>query len=190
MEHTGAARYLRVKQDMATPTVFLRDVTAEETKEYNDFFRAGVLAHPDSFRIVLEDFAESPFDPSVSANGFTLLATTVDAEKWLGVVSVERESGRAKRRHIAWLVRMYVAESAAGQGIGRQLLRAAIAQARTGLDGVEQLNLTVLAGNEPAKRLYLSEGFTVFAQEPNALRDAQGVYYAEEQMRLSLTASR
>lgn len=169
-----------------TPTLIIRTVTSGETVQYNEFFRQGVLAHPESFRIVPEDFADAPFDPSPSATGFTLVATMKDNDEWLGVVSVEREVGRAKRNHIAWLVRMYVAESAAGHGIGRKLLRTAIAQSNNNLPGVEQLNLTVLATNAPAKRLYLSEGFIVFAHEPNALRDAQGIYHAEESLRLSL----
>ncbi len=170
------------------PATRIRLVTADEANRYNDFFKTGVLAHPDRFRIVPEDFAEMPFDPSPSANGFTLVATS-ENDDWFGVVSVEREAGRAKRRHIAWLVRMYVAETASGRGIGRALLRDAIARSGSDLFGVKQLNLTVLAANEPAKRLYLSEGFTVFAHEPNALHDADSVYWAEQQLYRPLTGS-
>ncbi|MBC8139015.1 MAG: GNAT family N-acetyltransferase [Fibrella sp.] len=173
--------------DNATkPDLIIRTVTAGEAAHYNDFFRGGVLAHPESFRVTAADFADSPFDPSPSPDGFTLVATANNDAEWLGVVSVEREPGRAKRQHVAWLVRMYVAGFAAGRGLGRRLVRTAVARSKSDLHGVEQLNLTVLAANEPAKHLYASEGFAMFAHEPDALRGADGVYQAEEQMRLSL----
>ncbi|MBC7808710.1 MAG: GNAT family N-acetyltransferase [Akkermansiaceae bacterium] len=172
-----------------TPALTIRTVTAGQSVQYNEFFRSGVEAHPESFRIVSDDFKDLPFDPSSTEDRFTLVASTEEGE-WIGVVSVECETGRQKRRHIAWLVRMYVAASAAGRGVGRLLLRAAIAQSQNNLPGVEQLNLTVLAKNEPAKRLYLSEGFVRFAHEPDALRDSHGIYHAEEQLRVSLRANK
>jgi ribosomal protein S18 acetylase RimI-like enzyme len=86
------------------------------------------------------------------------------------VVAVERELGREKRRHVAWLVRMYVAPHATGQGIGRELLRAGIQRARR-MPGIAKLNLTVAASNERAVRLYESEGFRVFSRETDAFRN-------------------
>jgi ribosomal protein S18 acetylase RimI-like enzyme len=83
---------------------------------------------------------------------------------------VERESGRAKRRHIAWVLRMYVSADAAGAGIGRKLLERAVARARE-LPGVHKLNLTVAAHNERAVGLYRSVGFREFAREEDAFRD-------------------
>jgi ribosomal protein S18 acetylase RimI-like enzyme len=65
---------------------------------------------------------------------------------------------------------MYVAQPATGRGIGRTLLRAAIAKARE-WEGVAKLNLTVAAHNEAALALYRSEGFEIFSQEADAFRD-------------------
>ncbi|MBR5430113.1 MAG: GNAT family N-acetyltransferase [Firmicutes bacterium] len=44
-----------------------------------------------------------------------------------------------------------------GRGLGREMVRAAVAQARA--CGSRALRLDVLAGNLPAERLYLSQGF-------------------------------
>ena len=87
-----------------------------------------------------------------------------------GVGSVHREVGRWKRHHIAWVVRMYVQASAAGRGVGRSILRAAIEGARR-MPGVSKVNLTVAASNAGAIALYTSEGFRVFATEEDAFRD-------------------
>jgi RimJ/RimL family protein N-acetyltransferase len=50
---------------------------------------------------------------------------------------------------------------------------------------IEQINLTVVATNESAKRLYEKAGFRSFAREPNAIKDGNA-YYDEEQMVLFL----
>jgi len=67
-------------------------------------------------------------------------------------------------------VRMYVSRAAAGQGIGRSLLRAGIERARR-MPGIAKLNLTVAASNERAIKLYESEGFRVFSRETDAFRN-------------------
>lgn len=168
------------------PAYTIALLEAGDAPVYNAFFAAGGQAHPEAFRIVPRDFRDTPFATAPSPDAFTLGAFGAENEGLLGVVSVERETGRAKRRHVAWLIRMYVAQSAAGRGIGRSLVREAVRLARERFAGVTQLNLTVIASNEPARRLYLSEGFVVFAREIDALRDENGLFADEEQMRFEL----
>lgn len=137
---------------------------------YNAFLARGVREHPDTLRISERDIAAVPF-ATTSPEGVTLVARGADAQ-WLGVVTVEREQGREKRRHIAWILRMYVSAESAGAGVGRALLRRAIEHARE-LPGVAKLNLTVAGHNQRAVGLYGSEGFVTFAREEDAFRDAE-----------------
>ena len=164
----------------AGPPVSLRALAAADAAAYNDFFRSGVLAHPDTLRISPADIAARPFTTAHGSEGTTFVAQS-EAGSWLGVVTVEREPGREKRRHIAWILRMYVAAS--GVGVGRKLLRAAIARARE-LPDVAKLNLTVAAHNVRAVGLYESEGFRSIAREEDAFRDP--VPRAELTMTLTL----
>lgn len=78
---------------------------------------------------------------------------------------------------------MYVASESAGKGIGRALLRAAISEARK-IGHLERINLTVVASNERAKRLYQSEGFASFSLEKQAIKSGAD-YFDEETMALS-----
>lgn len=144
---------------------------AEDAPTYNEFFRRGALAHPDTLRIAPADVDAAPFRTEHPHGGATLVARD-DAGEWLGVVTLERETGREKRRHIAWVVRMYVPVEKSGRGVGRALLRAAIAAARE-LPGVAKVNLTVVEHNGSAVRLYESEGFRTFSREVDAFRDAE-----------------
>jgi len=151
-------------------TLTLRALTGDDRARYNEFIRQGVLAHPDTLRISPADIAGAPFKTEHGDEGTTFV--TERAGHWLGVVTLERESGREKRRHIAWILRMYVAEGSSGSGVGRGLLRAALQRARE-LPGVAKVNLTVAAHNARAVGLYESEGFRSFAREEDAFRDPE-----------------
>ena len=111
-------------------------------------------------------------DPRFTAHG--AFATTEGGEgERLGVVGMRR-SDRAKDRHVATLVSMYVVPSARAQHLGRQLVQAAL-DALTGT-GVLQVNLCVSADNAPARRLYSAMGFEVWGVETRSLRvDGQDV---------------
>lgn len=78
----------------------------------------------------------------------------------LGSLGCEREQ-RTQQRHMATVVAMMVAPRAQRRGIGRQLLQACLAQAER-IAGLEQLVLTVTAGNEHVVRLYERAGFTPY----------------------------
>jgi ribosomal protein S18 acetylase RimI-like enzyme len=151
--------------------VTVRVLGGSEAPAYNDFFARGAAEHADTLRISPADIAEAPFETDLGAEGSSFVAQD-EARRWLGVVTVQREAGRQKRRHIAWLLRMYVAAESSGKGVGRALLAAAVARARE-LPGVEKVNLTVAAHNARAVGLYESVGFEVFSHEADAFRDGE-----------------
>jgi GNAT superfamily N-acetyltransferase len=149
-------------------TVQLLQRSASET--YNAFLLRGVREHPDTLRIAEIDILTAPFGTRPTAEVAVFALNDGDGA-WHGTVAVERERGRAKRSHIAWLLRMYVPRECAGRGVGAALVVHAIEHART-LAGVEKLNLTVAAHNERAVALYQRRGFIEFAREPDAFRDS------------------
>ena len=91
-----------------------------------------------------------------------------------------------KRRHTGRIWGVYVIDSMRGQGAGRALLLALLDQVR-GLQGVEQVMLSVTAGQEAARNLYASLGFEWFGREPDALR-VDGRSIDEDYMVLRLRA--
>ena len=104
----------------------------------------------------------------------------------VGMVGVGREQG-LKERHIAFIRSMYVAPHARSQGAGRQLLAAALQQARS-WPGVEQVTLSVTASNKAAVRLYEAAGFMEVGRMPRALK--MGPNYYDELIMLRADESR
>jgi ribosomal protein S18 acetylase RimI-like enzyme len=100
-----------------------------------------------------------------------------------GVVGLQGRY-RAKERHNATVVGMAVVTASQGQGLGRLLLQALLAQART-LPALVQLDLTVTEGNAAAQRLYEDLGFKVVGVFPRAIC-VNGAYHAKVHMVLSL----
>ncbi|HKE92745.1 MAG TPA: GNAT family N-acetyltransferase, partial [Povalibacter sp.] len=105
-------------------------------------------------------------------------------EQLAGIVAFIRPQ-RAKLQHGAGVAGMYVAPELRRRRVGRDLLDAVIAHARS--VGVRQLKLSVNAVNSGARRLYESAGFECYGVEPAALQ-IDGTYYDEAHYFLHLPA--
>jgi GNAT superfamily N-acetyltransferase len=162
----------------------IRTATLADQDAYRDFFLRGVMEHPSRFRIDAADFRLVTF-PTQPTEDRTTLVACHDSGTWMGVASVERELGRVKRRHIAWLNRMYVASEFAGSGVGGALVGRCVEAAKS-MSEIRQLNLTVVSGNERAIRLYERHGFVRFSREPRAILQADGTFLDEDEMQLLL----
>jgi RimJ/RimL family protein N-acetyltransferase len=94
----------------------------------------------------------------------------------VGIVGLCREE-RQKSSHKGYLWGMYVAREHRYRGIGRTLVLQAL-QFAASVPGFLQVNLFVIATNEPAVRLYESVGFQPYGLERNSICVA-GEYYDE-----------
>lgn len=127
---------------------------------------------PGSFGSSYEEEREKPelhFEARIEAqtdNEFMM--GVFDGEALVGICGFIRDS-RAKTRHRGELVQVYVRPAYAGQGLGRQLLLATIAEAFED-PSLEQIQLGVIVGNAAASRLYEGLGFKEFGFLENYLR--------------------
>ncbi|OLS40614.1 GNAT family N-acetyltransferase [Bacillus sp. MRMR6] len=106
-----------------------------------------------------------------------------EEKELIGMVTLMLEK-KEKLKHRANIFAMYVTPKKQGLGVGKALLTAAIQKATT-IDRIEKINLSVVASNEKAKKLYTNLGFSVFGSEKKALI-VKGVYYDEEHMDLHI----
>lgn len=106
-----------------------------------------------------------------------------DEDQLVGSVTLIREK-LEKLKHKAHIVAMYVTPIWQSRGIGKALLINILSQAKA-IEGIEQIFISVVSTNEPAKRLYQTLGFEIWATEKNALK-VDDLYYDEIHMALYL----
>ena len=148
---------------------------AEDTAQFMAMRRAGLEGDEDSFRTSPTDDARV----SIGAWAERLANEHVFAVRrdgqWLAIGGLARET-RAKLDHKGLIWGMYAAPEARGSGAADRLMEALIAAGNA--MGLRQLQLTLMAENLRARRLYERHGFVVYATEPASVRF--GAKYADE----------
>lgn len=160
--------------------MLIRRLQPADAQLYRSLRLRALREHPDAFTSSYEDDRDQPVEAAAARLAQHAFWGAYGAGELYGVVGLEREP-RAKNRHKATVVGMYVAPEAAGQGVGRALLAALVAHARA--EGLGSLVLTVTEGNTQAQALYAAAGFRSFGIEPDAIR-IDGRSYAKNHMHL------
>ena len=169
--------------------ITIRPLTPQDAAQYRQLRLRMLRAHPSAFTSSFEEERAKALDWSQrrlaprAERPHDFFLGAFEGDELVGMVGVEGRY-RLKERHNASVVGMYVAPQLNGQGIGLGLMHALLKRARA-LEGLEQLDLTVTAGNDPAQDIYARCGFTVVGTLPRAIK--VGVqYYAKVQMALHL----
>lgn len=102
-------------------------------------------------------------DPDVAIFG-------VRADGGLAAAAMTSREARAKRRHVAWIMGVFVEPGHRGRGLGEAVVRACVEHARW-WDGVAQVQLGVSVSSPAAKRLYERLGFEAWGVERDAIRE-------------------
>lgn len=174
----------------ATPLagVHLRLLAAADAPAYQ-FLRDALLhGAPTAFTsdpVASAGLPASHFAPRLGTpeSGQFFVGALDAAGQLLGCVGCERRQ-RTKERHRATVLGMMVLPAAQQRGLGRQLLDACLVAAAR-MHGLQQLDLTVTAGNASAMRLYAAAGFKAWGSHPNAIV-VDGVAYDKVHMLLRL----
>lgn len=164
----------------------IRRLTTDDAPAYRELRLRALREHPQAFTSDWEEASTRPPEESrerLAAVGVLFWGAFDEVGALVGMVGLECTS-RAKERHKAKVVAMYVSREAAGRGLGRELLQALVLQARS--IGLSDLVLTVTEGNSSALRLYREAGFAAFGTEPRAIV-VQGIPHAKVHMHLHLT---
>ncbi|WP_027086145.1 GNAT family N-acetyltransferase [Cohnella panacarvi] len=165
----------------------IRILDESDARQYQELRLCALLANPEAFGSTYEresrftvEFIIDRIKPS--KDKFVLGAFDKDGAL-IGMVTLVRESG-VKTAHKASVFGMYVTQERREQGAGKALMNELIKIARD-MDGLEQVNLTVVSNNEQAKKLYQSVGFEIYGTERHALK-FNDRYYDETLMALPL----
>jgi RimJ/RimL family protein N-acetyltransferase len=100
-----------------------------------------------------------------------------DAERLIGITGFNRMA-RKRASHRGELVQVYVEPGYRGQNLGERLLQYVLDYAFT-QEGIEQVQLSVIASNQTAIRLYEKLGFKSFGVQPHYFKVEDG--YLDQQ---------
>ena len=148
----------------------IRTLGAADAEAYRALMLEAYGAYPQAFTSSVAERAAMPlswWEKRLESALDCLLGVHVDAEL-AGIVGLAFEP-REKARHKVTLFGMYVSGAHQQQGLGRQLVEAALDEARRH-PRLKVIQLTVTAGNAAAFALYQRCGFIQYGLEPLAVR--------------------
>lgn len=161
----------------------IRNIRREEADQYWPLRLEALKNHPEAFGASFELSVQLPMNEveeriHTEPDDYILGAYTEDGQL-AGMMGFKRELG-LKLRHKGYIWGVYVSPSYRGCGLASRLLREVLDRGRV-LEGIEQINLSVVTTNESARRLYEQYGFVTYGIERNALV-VQGQGYDEAHM--------
>jgi ribosomal protein S18 acetylase RimI-like enzyme len=149
-------------------SILIRKLQPHESAAYREVRLACLKKVPQYFgstyeeevldpKFMFETFIETDLPDHVMFGAF-------DQERLIGITGFNRMA-RQRAMQRGEIVQVYVDSNYRGQNIGEKLIRQALDYAFH-LGGIEQIQLSVIAGNQTAIRLYEKLGFKTFGVQP------------------------
>ncbi len=165
----------------------IRILNESDAKMYQELRLRALKVNPEAFSSTYEREIKFTTETVVErlrpTNNKFVLGAFDNRNFLIGIVTFVRESN-LKTAHKGNVYGMFVAPEMRGHGLGKALLLELMNRAKN-LNGLEQINLTVISENKAAKKLYKSLGFETYGVERNALK-FNGQYFDEELMVLNV----
>jgi GNAT superfamily N-acetyltransferase len=167
-------------QDQVKGMNFLvRRLVSEDAGTYQRLRVDGLRRHPECFRVAPEEEAALPLQTVAATLESSFVLGGFHQGLLVGIASLSAFSG-AKVQHKALLWGMYVLQDFQGHGLADQLIEGLLKEAKR--SGLQQVQLTVVAQNSRASRIYQRWGFELYATEAKAVKF--GETYLDEQLRV------
>jgi RimJ/RimL family protein N-acetyltransferase len=149
----------------------VRRLGAHDAAIYQAIRAEMLIDTPSSFGSSPEDdkFQDAAFAEGVLSHATNGVFGFFDADGECQSVAGFIRPDSLKRRHVGEVWGVYTRPAGRRRGAAARVMAAVIEHAR-GLDGVEQIQLSVSSEAAAAEALYLGLGFEVWGREPKALR--------------------
>ena len=162
-------------------TIIIRKLQPHESVVYREVRLACLKNVPQYFGSTYEEEVLNPkfqFETFIeNESPDHVMFGAFDDEQLVGITGFNRMA-RQRAMHRGEIVQVYVDSNYRGQNIGEKLIRHTLEYAFT-LNGIEQVQLSVIASNQSAIRLYEKIGFRTFGVQPRYFK--MGDTYLDQQ---------
>ncbi|WP_019636522.1 GNAT family N-acetyltransferase [Paenibacillus fonticola] len=161
----------------------IKNITQEQAGAFWELRLEALRTHPEAFYTSYEDSVQTPLEEVAkrikNEPDDYILGAFAKNGQIVGITGFRRGQGM-KFKHKGMIWGVYVAPDYRGKGIAKQLLQEVLKRGED-LEGLKQINLSVVTINQAAAGLYKKLGFQIYGVEKNALEyNDQG--YDEEYM--------
>jgi RimJ/RimL family protein N-acetyltransferase len=177
----------RRKVERGAHDLKIRILEDADAELYQELRLRALKDHPESFGSTFErevQFSLETIIERIKPSGDKFVLGAFDENTNLYAIATFVRETSIKTSHKSNLFGMYVVPERRGNGEGKRFLTEFIRIAK-GYKGLEQIHLSVVSKNLPAKKLYEALGFQTYGVEPNALK-INDIYYDEDLMVLKL----
>lgn len=151
----------------------IRFLKPDDAAEWRRLRLEALENDPEAFSADLEEYRALKIEEvkqRLFAHDDACVVGAFEAERLIGMAGFFREKG-PKSRHKGRVWGVYVDSTARGRGIGRKIMSLLLERAM-GIEGLEQVQLSVAVTQSAATALYRSLGFQLYGREPKALKVA------------------
>ncbi len=159
---------------MVYTTCMIRHLTSADAALYRDLRLLALTTDPDAYFSTYSEMVHKPighFQTEISGIAPWGYYGWFDEHTLVGYISIDRSSYE-KKKHIASFYNLSVHPEHRRTGVGRNLVRHAIAQVEP-LSEIQSIELTVIEGNDKALSLYESLGFERYGRRPESVQAEQ-----------------
>ncbi|WP_226683589.1 GNAT family N-acetyltransferase [Sutcliffiella horikoshii] len=165
----------------------MRVLSKKDAEQFQRLRLESLIKEPTSFASSYEEEQHRTYDDiktRIPENQDSFIYGAFVEEILVGMTGFQRED-KIKFKHKGFIWGVYITEEYRGKGYSKQLLENTLTKAKN-IQGLKQIQLTVAATNNSAKKLYESYGFETFGYEKGALY-VDGFYLDEEHMVLHIS---
>lgn len=163
--------------------IHIQNIVREQAEAFWKLRLEALKSHPEAFGSSYEEQADTPMsEVELKINNQPdqyILGAFSEDNRLLGMAGFRREQAM-KVRHKGMVWGVYVSPECRGLGLAKQLMQEILRRGRD-IDGLQQIQLTVVTANHTAAALYKKLGFVSYGIEKDALI-VQGQSYDEELM--------
>lgn len=167
--------------------IHIANIKKEQAEAFWALRLEALRTHPEAFGASYEDSVHTPLSEVETRihdeeGNYILGACTQDGEL-VGIAGFRREQA-TKASHKGSIWGVYVSPAYRGQRIANHLIQEVLDRGE-GMQGLKQINLSVVTTNQAALKLYKKLGFETYGVEKNAL-EYQGQGYDNELLQIKV----